>query len=103
MRNADSWGLAFIVFGTAAVMWSLPTQPKREIHAAAKSSEASVPAEKIDYRITVATKRIPNACKTLAPDSAGDLIAHCQSLAAHGTQMTMIPVDATIQVADQPQ
>lgn len=103
MRNADSWGLAFIVFGTVAIVSSLPAQPKREHLARTSAPVSTIQAEKIDYRITVAAKRIPGECKTLGPDSSGDLIAHCQSLTAHGTQMTMVPVDATIQLANQPE
>jgi hypothetical protein len=103
MRNADGWGLAFIVFGTAAVTWVLPATPERNPHAVAKIPALEVPADKVDYKITVAAKRIPAECKTLGADSASDLVSHCQSLTAHGTQMTMVPVDATIQVANQPQ
>ena len=103
MRNADSWGMAFIVLGTAATMWMLPSPQARNPHAVAQvPATLEVPADKVDYRITVATKRIPAECKSLGADSVGDLIARCQSLTAHGTQMTMVPVDATVQVANQP-
>jgi hypothetical protein len=102
MRNADSWGLAFIVLGTAAAMWALPAQPARNGHTVAQTPALDVPANTIDYKITVATKRIPAECKTLGPESDSSLISHCQSLTAHGTQMTMVPVDATIQLANQP-
>lgn len=102
MRNADGWGLAFIVIGTAATMWALPAHQTRASHAVAQPPAAEVPAGSVEYKITVAAKKIPAECKTLGPDSASDLIANCQALTVQGTQMTMVPVDATIQLANQP-
>jgi hypothetical protein len=102
MRNADSWGLAFIVFGTAGVMWALPAQPARVSHSGATQTAVKVPTNEVAYKISVSTKRIPSECKSLDGNSAGDLIARCQAITSGETQMTMVPVDEKVQVAEQP-
>lgn len=102
MRDADSWGLAFIVFGTIAIVWSLPAQPKRNFDLAAKRPAVSAPAAEVAYKITVSAQRVPGECKTLTADSSSDLIATCQSIATRETQMTMVPVDEKVQVATKP-
>ena len=104
MRNADSWGMAFIVVGTAGVMMALPPKPDRMArHSDAQVSAMDVPANEVAFKISVTAKRVPSECKSLDHAPAGDLIARCQTIMAGETQMTMVPVDAKIQVAAQPQ
>lgn len=104
MRNADSWGMAFIVFGTAGVMLALPAAPNKAArHSNAQIAATGVPSNEVAYKITVSTARIPAECKSLDHASAGDLIARCQAISSGETQMTMVPVDEKIQVAAQPQ
>lgn len=98
MRNADSWGTAFIVFGTAAVMFALPAQPGRAV----KDVAETIPANEVSYKITVSATKIPTECRSLNETSAGDVIARCQAIASGETQMTMVPVDAEVQVATKP-
>jgi hypothetical protein len=102
MRNADGWGLAFIVFGTAATVWALPAHTPRNAHSTAKTSVAELPANEVGYKISVVAPRVPSECRALDANSAGDLIARCQAITSGETQMTMRPVDATVQVAEQP-
>jgi hypothetical protein len=103
MRNADSWGTAFIVFGTIAAVWALPAQPARNAQGGAQSVAASAPANDVGYKISVVAKRIPAECKSLDANSEGALIAQCQAITSGETQMTMVPVNETIQIAEQPQ
>lgn len=102
MRNADGWGLAFIVFGTAGVIWSLPAEAPRGAVAAVQGPAIDAPATDVAYKITVSTARIPAECKTLSESSSSDVVAGCQSLTTRETQMTMVPVDETVQVAIKP-
>jgi hypothetical protein len=102
MRNADSWGLAFIVVGTAAVMWTLPDQAPRGLISASVKPVMAVPQGEVAYKITVSTSRMPAECKALDSASPSDLVASCQSISTREAQMTMTPVDEKIQLATKP-
>lgn len=102
MRNADEWGMAFIVLGTIVITALLPATPSRVAHSGQKSAQPVLAQDNLDYKIVVTGYKMPAECKNLSADAATDLVSKCNELSARETQMTLKAVNATVQVADQP-
>lgn len=102
MRNIDGWAMAFIVFGTAGIVSMLPNSPARLTHYDQLAASRAVIRDQVDYKIVITGNRTPAECKDLGESATSDLILKCNALAARETQMTLIPVNETVKVADKP-